>query len=70
VAVVKNFEVMFGTDTEPRFVEFCNFLQCHTFVNYLSIINLKQLFSLGVKPQFNFRAYFLIKSVLNIVIPT
>jgi hypothetical protein len=25
-----------GTNTEPLCVEFCNFVQCHTYVNYLT----------------------------------
>jgi hypothetical protein len=56
---------------EPLCVEFCNFVQCHTFANYLSVIKFDTtLFkwhdhSVILKPQVYFLAFF-IKGVLHI----
>jgi hypothetical protein len=36
MAMVRNFQVNVGTNAEPLCVEFCNFVQCHIFVNYIT----------------------------------
>jgi hypothetical protein len=36
MAMVRNFEVALGETLNNHMVEFCNFVQCHIFVKYLT----------------------------------
>jgi hypothetical protein len=38
MAMVRTFDIMFGADIEQHCVQFCSFMQCDIFVNYLSLL--------------------------------